>query len=156
MRPSRLAAASLVVVAVGALSACAPPAVDQVALERWHADRAERGADDGSVATLTSTSPAGTAGDRIVTDFDGPVLATSITFECFGDGSISLQVDGASATESRSTTTTVGALDCADGPHEIDPTSIGRTAVSRIGVIGYRPDRDTAWSLTVHGDPVEG
>ncbi|WP_435079403.1 hypothetical protein [Clavibacter michiganensis] len=87
MRSSRLAAVSLVVVAVAGLSACAPPAVDQGALERWHAERAARGADDGSVTVLTSTALAGATGDRV-------------------------------------------------------------------GAIGYRADRDTAWSLTVHGDPV--
>jgi hypothetical protein len=154
MRPSRLAAASLVLLAVGALSSCAPPAVDQVALERWHADRAARGADDGSLTVLTASAPAGATGDRVGIDLAAPVIPTSLTFECFGEGTISLQVDGATVDGSRSTTTTVGPLDCADGPHELDPTAVGRTAVARVGAIGYRADRDTAWSLTVHGDPV--
>jgi hypothetical protein len=152
MRPPRLVAASLVVLAVGTLSACSPPAVDQVALGRWQADRAARGADDPDVTVFTANAPAGSPGQRISADFPEPRVPTSITFECFGEGTISLQVDGAADGGSSSRTTTVGELDCADGPHEIDPGAVGPGAVTGVGAIAYRPDRDTAWSLTVHRD----
>jgi hypothetical protein len=155
MRPPRLAAASLVVLVVGTLSACSPPAVDQVALGRWQADRAARGADDGSTTTLTSTAPAGASQGSVSADLAEPLAPSSLTFECFGDGRISLQVTGSisSARGTTTTVTTVGDLDCADGPHELEPSAVGGDGLVRLEAETWGADRDTAWALTLRGDP---
>ncbi|PPH08069.1 hypothetical protein C5C71_13530 [Rathayibacter sp. AY1C1] len=101
---------------------------------------------------LSSDSSAGREGDRLVSAFDQPVLPGAITFECFGDGTVELQLDSDSKTGTVTTgKTTVRTVDCGDGPLDIDPASLGTDPINLVGAATTDADRDTAWFLTIRG-----
>ena len=147
----RPVALTLLLAVVGTMTACAPDPVDRAQLDQWRSDRqADIDADGPFLAVLSSESTAGQEGDRVEAAFDRPELPGAITFECFGDGTVELQLDSASTTgAANTTTTTVEAVDCAEGPHAIDPASLGTDPIGLIGVATTNADRDTSWFLTV-------
>ncbi|MCJ1674483.1 hypothetical protein MT355_14585 [Rathayibacter sp. VKM Ac-2929] len=137
---------------MGTMTACAPDPVDRAQLDQWRSDRqADIDADGPFLAVLSSESTAGQEGDRVEAVFDRPELPGAITFECFGDGTVELQLDSASTTgaANTTTTTTVEAVDCAKGPHAIDPASLGTDPIGLVGVATTNADHDTSWFLTV-------
>ncbi|QHC68718.1 hypothetical protein GSU68_18595 (plasmid) [Rathayibacter sp. VKM Ac-2759] len=139
---------------MGTMTACAPDLVNRAQLTEWRSDRqADIDADGPFLAVLSSESTAGQEGDRVEATFDQPELPGAITFECFGDGTVELQLDSASTTgaANTTTTTTVEAVDCGEGPHAIDPASLGTDPIGLVGAVTTNADRDTSWFLTMRG-----
>lgn len=149
----RSVALTLLLAVVGTMTACAPEPVDRAQLTQWRSDRqADIDAGGPFLAVLSSDSSAGREGDRLVSAFDQPVLPGAITFECFGDGTVELQLDSDSKTGTVTTgKTTVRTVDCGDGPLDIDPASLGTDPINLVGAATTDADRDTAWFLTVRG-----
>ena len=154
----RLAGVALSVALVATLTACTPPDGDPALIAQWREDRrAEIEPDSGVIAVLSSNASARQENDLMEASLDESSLPTRITFDCFGDGSIALQVESSAATGTGSATTTIttlGAFRCPDGPHEIDPASLGEAPISRVGAVTGNADRNTAWILTVRGNVV--
>ncbi|MBO0982707.1 hypothetical protein [Rathayibacter sp. SD072] len=151
----RSVALTLLLAVAATMTACAPGPVDRAQLTQWRSDRqADIDADGSFLAGLSSDSSAGRESDRTEATFDQPAMPSAITFECFGDGTVELQLDSASitGTANTTTTTTVEAVDCGEGPHEIDPASLCTAPIDLIGAATTDADRDTAWFLTVRGE----
>jgi hypothetical protein len=57
--------------------------------------------------------------------FDRPAVLSAITFDCFCDGTVRLQVNSASTTGTATTITTsiIEVVHCGEGSHEMDPAS---------------------------------
>lgn len=149
----RSVALTLLLAVMGTMTACAPEPVDRAQLTQWRSDR-QADIDAGSpfLAVLSSDSSAGQEGDRLEAVFDQPELPSAITFECFGDGTVELQLDSDSKTGTVTTgKTTVQTVDCGDGPLDIDPAFLGTDPIDLVGVATTDADRDTAWFLTVSG-----
>ncbi|WP_123737496.1 MULTISPECIES: hypothetical protein [unclassified Rathayibacter] len=93
-------------------------------------------------------------GGRVEATLERPALPTTITFDCLGEGVIDLEIGSFSTADGATTrtTTTLDAIDCADGPHEIDPASLGEKPISSVDATASNADNDTAWFLTVRGD----
>ncbi|MDY0912316.1 hypothetical protein SOM15_05720 [Rathayibacter festucae] len=138
---------------MGTMTACAPGPVDLAQLTQWRSDRqADIDAGGPFLAVLSSDSIAGQEGDRLETAFGQPALPGAITFECFGDGAVELQLDSDSTTGTVVTgTTTVRSVNCGEGPLDIDPAFLGTDPIDFVGVATSDADRDTAWFLTVRG-----
>ncbi|WP_146085709.1 hypothetical protein [Rathayibacter sp. AY1D3] len=145
--------AALVVIAVSlcALTACTPSPVDPAEVAQWRLDRqVEIDADGPYLAVLSSDSEAGQDGDRMQSVFGEPQSPTSITFYCYGDGTLDLHLDSSAVTGASTTTTSaVETIDCTAGPHEMDPTSLGADPIDLLGIATTKASRDTAWFLTV-------
>jgi hypothetical protein len=139
--------------AVVTLNACTQGPVDRAQITQWQEDQAAKNdADAGVIASLSSQATPGHDGARVSTTLQSPALPTAITFDCYGDGSLDLQLDSSSS--SGTTTTTVESIECADGPHQLDPSALGPDSltISDLGASSSNADRDTAWILTVRGD----
>ncbi|PPF11931.1 MULTISPECIES: hypothetical protein [unclassified Rathayibacter] len=106
------------------------------------------------VAILSLNATADDDGGHVEATLARPALPTAITFECLGDGVIDLEIGSLSTAggPTTRTTTTLEAIDCADGPHEIDPASLGEKPISTVEATASNADGDTAWFLTIHGD----
>ena len=151
------AAAGLVLVA--ALAGCTPLPGEDPRITQWRAERqaeaeADADADRDVVAVLSLQADAAADGGRVEAVLARPALPTAITLECVGDGSIDLEV-GSLSTGSGSTTrttTTLDEIDCADGPLEIDPASLGEKPISSVDAIVSDADGDAVWFLTIRGD----
>ncbi|AZZ51902.1 hypothetical protein [Rathayibacter festucae] len=127
--------------------------MDRAQLAQWRSDRqAEIDAGGPFLAVLSSESTAGREGDRVVAAFEQPELPGAIAFECFGDGTVELQLDSDSTTGTVITgTTTVRTVDCGEGPFAIDSDFLGTEPIDLVGAATTAADRDTAWFLTVSG-----
>ncbi|PPH96032.1 hypothetical protein C5C56_15490 [Rathayibacter sp. AY1D1] len=106
------------------------------------------------VAVLSLNVEADDDGGRVDVTLERPALPTAITFDCLGEGVIDLEIGSLSTAggPTTRTTTTLDAIDCADGPHEIDPASLGEKPISSVDATASNADNDTAWFLTVRGD----
>ena len=147
------AAAGLVLVA--ALAGCTPLPGEDPRITQWRAERqAEADADRDVVAVLSLQAGAAADGGRVEAVLARPALPTAITLECVGDGSIDLEIGSLSTGSGATTrtTTTLDAIDCADGPLEIDPASLGEKPISSVDAIVSDADGDAVWFLTIRGD----
>lgn len=147
------AAAGLVLVA--ALAGCTPLPGEDPRITQWRAERqAEADADRDVVAVLSLQADAASDGGRVEATLARPALPTAITLECLGDGSIDLEIGSLSTASGATTrtTTTLDAIDCADGPLEIDPASLGEKPISSVDGIVSDADGDAVWVLTIRGD----
>lgn len=140
---------------LASITACTPdPVDDDELITQWRADRQANVDADGSfAAVLSSEARADEDGVRVEATLDSPAMPTAITFDCFGEGTIDLEIESIATTPATMTTTsTLGTYVCADGPHEIDPTTLGTEPVSSVAAVTANADRGTAWFLTVRGD----
>ncbi|WP_146086106.1 MULTISPECIES: hypothetical protein [unclassified Rathayibacter] len=146
-------AAGLVLVA--ALAGCTPVPGEDPRITQWREGRqADVATDRDVVAVLSLNVAADDDGGRVDVTLERPALPTAITFDCLGEGVIDLEIGSLSTAggPATRTTTTLDAIDCADGPHEIDPASLGEKPISSVNATASNADNDTAWFLTVRGD----
>jgi hypothetical protein len=107
-------------------------------------------ADGPFLAVLSSESTTGQGGARKEAVLDQPEAPGTFTFECFGDGTVELQLDSDSMTGMG--TTTIRAVDCGDGPIGIDPASLGIDPIDLVGAAVTDADGDTAWFPVVRDE----
>ncbi|PZE62905.1 hypothetical protein DEJ33_00165 [Curtobacterium sp. MCPF17_047] len=154
MRWTTAIAAIAPLVAVLVLGGCTQEPFDPAAVGRWSASsKAAVQGDDDVLVVLSAEISAGQTEEHahgsVASTFAGPVEIDALELSCFGDGTMSTEVE----LESHGSTVTYGAepMQCGGRPQRLRVPAKWRHDVDRVGFGGGDSTADSAWQLTVRG-----
>ena len=150
----RTAVAVLAAAGVLVLVGCTQEPVDPAAVARWSAARAAAVRDDEDVLVVLSADVGAGRSEEpdrrsVGSTFAGPAEIDALEFSCFGDGTMSTQVE----LQSHGSTVTYGAepMQCGAAPQRLRVPVRWRHEVDRVAFGGGDSTADSAWQLTVRG-----
>jgi hypothetical protein len=155
MRARRLLLGVVLVGGIGVFASCAAEP-DADALDAWQTQVSEADLPADGLAAMSGTAsrsdPVPKDGEGISVDFEEPAVVSNLEFSCFGDGSMRVIISSSGPSSGAGVTT--DPLDCEESPHDLGTVGMPTAGdgVTTISVDVSDSDRESAWSVVVHGD----
>lgn len=157
MRARRFLLGVVIVGGIGVFASCAAePSADPDAREAWQAQVSEASLPADGLAAMSGTAspsdPVPSEGEGISVDFEEPAVVSNLEFSCFGDGSMRVIISSSGPNSGAGVTT--DPLECGQSPHDLGTAGMPTAGdgVTTISVDVSDSDRESAWSVVVHGD----